>query len=357
MRAPVDASACAAVPPPAPLPMMTRSKPWRIGRGQAAPAAPAAAASAVAWIRSIRTLVGQRRLPGASAEDFRCGSRGRSRGTSPGSRGRRESPGSRTSGHARARPPHQNEPAVRLEGDDAVAPEQLRQAHPAQQRRHLARVVERAGRAVVVAEGGQHRLGARVRPGPRRRRPVAVDRRDPRPEAVRDVEPVDPLLEEGVAAGQRLVVPPVAGGLEPADQGREVGQDQFAYRPLRQQPAQADRQRLVVIVLPHQHDAAGAVSRLAHPARSRPAAGTPASPPARACRRPAPAGSDRDGTAAAPRRRRRPRADLQSPRGSRRGRRRRRSGRGTPRLCGCPGWRSSARSRPAAAADAGRGRR
>ena len=79
------------------------------------------------------------------------------------------------------------------------------------------------------------------------------------------MQPVNPLLEERVAAGHRLVVPPVAGSLELAHQRREVGQDQLADRAVGQQPPQADRQRLVVIVLAHQHDPARMVARLADP--------------------------------------------------------------------------------------------
>ena len=120
-------------------------------------------------------------------------------------------------------------------------------------------------RSVVVAECRQHRLGAYVRTAPRGAAAGILYGVDCRPEAVRDVQPVNPLLEERVAAGHRLVVPPVAGCLELAHQRREVGQDQLADRAVRQQPPQADRQRLVVIVLAHQHDPARTVARLADP--------------------------------------------------------------------------------------------
>jgi hypothetical protein len=70
---------------------------------------------------------------------------------------------------------------------------------------------------------------------------------------------VDPLLEERVAAGHRLVVAPVVGRLEPMRDGREVGEDHLADHAVGQQAPQADGQRLVVVVLADEHHAAGAV--------------------------------------------------------------------------------------------------
>ena len=76
------------------------------------------------------------------------------------------------------------------------------------------------------------------------------------------MQPVDAFFEERVAAGHRFVVAPVVGGLEPLGDGREVREHHLADRTVGEQPPQADRQRLVVIVLADEHDAPGAVPRL-----------------------------------------------------------------------------------------------
>ena len=76
---------------------------------------------------------------------------------------------------------------------------------------------------------------------------------------------MDALLEEGVAAGQPLVVAPVVGGLEPVRQRVELGEHQLADGLLAQQAPQAHGQRLVVVVLGDEDHASGAVAGGAHP--------------------------------------------------------------------------------------------
>ena len=62
-----------------------------------------------------------------------------------------------------------------------------------------------------------------------------------------------PSSKKASPPGHRFVVPPVVGGLEPLRDGGEVREHELADRALGQQPAQADRQRLVVIVLADDH--------------------------------------------------------------------------------------------------------
>jgi hypothetical protein len=75
---------------------------------------------------------------------------------------------------------------------------------------------------------------------------------------------VDPLLEERVTACHGLVVAPVVGRLELLHQRGEVAEDHLADGAFPQEPAQTDGQRLVVIVLADQYDAARARLRLGH---------------------------------------------------------------------------------------------
>ena len=76
--------------------------------------------------------------------------------------------------------------------------------------------------------------------------------------------------------------------LEPLRDRREVREHHLADRALGEQPPQRHGQRLVVVVLADEDDAAGAVARLAHRQVVRHARGTPASRRARACRPRAP---------------------------------------------------------------------
>ena len=99
------------------------------------------------------------------------------------------------------------------------------------------------------------------------------------------MQPVNPFLEEGIASGHRLVVAPVVGRLQLLRNGRELREHHVADRAARQQSAERVDQRLVMIVLTNQHDAAGAVARVEHGAVVSDPSETPASPPARACRR------------------------------------------------------------------------
>ena len=158
--------------------------------------------------------------------------------------------------------PRHHEQAVALEGDDAIAPEELRQPEPPQQRGHLARVIQRTHRPIIVAERDHHALGAPVRPLARHRGPVALNESDPGAQAACQVQPVDAFLEERVAAGHRLVVAPVSRRLELLDQRGEVAEHHLADDALGHQPAQGDGQGLVVVVLAHEHDASRAVSGL-----------------------------------------------------------------------------------------------
>ena len=181
-----------------------------------------------------------------------------------------------------------------------LRPIQLRQPQPLEQRRNLARVVQRADRAVVVPERHHHALGARVGPVARRRRPEAVDAstmRGPRlparcsqwmPSSKNASPPaIVSSLRQSSAVFSRLAI--VA----------EVREHHLADHAVGEQPAQRDGERLVVIVLADQHDARRRDRAPRRPSGSPPVAGTPASRPARACRRRAPAASDRGGTAAA----------------------------------------------------------
>ena len=75
------------------------------------------------------------------------------------------------------------------------------------------------------------------------------------------MQPVNALFEERVAAGHRLIVPPVVGSLEPLDDRGEVREHHLPDHALAQQTPQADRQRLVVVVLSHEYDSSSPVTR------------------------------------------------------------------------------------------------
>ena len=79
------------------------------------------------------------------------------------------------------------------------------------------------------------------------------------------MQPVDPFLEERVPAGHGLVVAPVVGCLQPVHMRREMREHHLADRAFGEQPPQADRERLVVIVLADEHDATGPVARARRP--------------------------------------------------------------------------------------------
>ena len=96
----------------------------------------------------------------------------------------------------------------------------------------------------------------------RDRRAVSVDRHDFRTEASRHVQPVNAFLEERIAAGHALVVAPVAGRFQSLRDRREVREDHVADRAVGEQRAQHDRERLVVIVLAHEHHALRLVARI-----------------------------------------------------------------------------------------------
>jgi predicted permease len=110
---------------------------------------------------------------------------------------------------------HENDHTVGFERDDAAAAHELGEAKATEERWHFSRVVERADRAVVVRERHEHALRAPIGTLTRRRRPEAVDLRDARAEAARDMQPVDAFLEEGIASSHGLVIAPVVGGLQP----------------------------------------------------------------------------------------------------------------------------------------------
>ena len=104
----------------------------------------------------------------------------------------------------------------------------------------------------------------RVRPGPGRRRAIAVNVDDARPEAAGEVQPVDAFLEERVAAGHRFVVAPVVGGLQPPGERHEVREHHLADDTVGDELAQAHGQRLVMIVFPDKNHSSGAIPRRPH---------------------------------------------------------------------------------------------
>ena len=118
----------------------------------------------------------------------------------------------------------------------------------------------RPGDAVVVQTEGGPAVGTVVR----NRGPVAGDLRDLRSQARGQVQPVNAFLEKCVAARHAFVVAPVAGGFQAPGDGGEVGEHHLADHAVCQQPAQCDRQRLVMIVLANQHHAPAPLARLAH---------------------------------------------------------------------------------------------
>ena len=203
----------------------------------------------------------------------RRGSRRRSHDTSPDSRGCRESPGTRSRGSPGPRT--RTTSAVRLERDDALRPEQLREPQAAEERRNLARVVQRTDGAVVVAKRHHHALRAAVRPLAGPRRPKSLDRVTicgPRLPA--RCSQWMPSSKNASPPAIALVVPPVVRRLEPLRDGREVRR-----RPSRRsrRSARSRRsvhgERLVVIVLADEHDAAARDRAPPRPRRSPPVRG------------------------------------------------------------------------------------
>ena len=75
------------------------------------------------------------------------------------------------------------------------------------------------------------------------------------------MQPVNPLFEKGVAAGHRLVVAPVARGLEPLGDRREVPKDHVADNAISEQLPKLHRLRFVVIVFADDDDSVGLVAR------------------------------------------------------------------------------------------------
>jgi hypothetical protein len=75
------------------------------------------------------------------------------------------------------------------------------------------------------------------------------------------MEPVNAFLEEGVPSCHGLVVAPVVGALQSLDDAAEVAEHHVSNDPFRQQLSQAYRQRLIMVVLPHEHHAIRAVAR------------------------------------------------------------------------------------------------
>src|SRR5204863_7339064 len=84
----------------------------------------------------------------------------------------------------------------------------------AKQRGDFPRVIERADRAVVVAEGDHHALDARVTHFGSDERTIAMNGRDAWSEAAGQMEPVNAFLEESIAGGEFGVISPIVGGLQ-----------------------------------------------------------------------------------------------------------------------------------------------
>ena len=76
------------------------------------------------------------------------------------------------------------------------------------------------------------------------------------------MQPVNAFFEERIASGHGLVVAPVVLRLQALRDGREMREHHLANRALGQQLPQHDSQRLVVIVLAHEHDALRLVARI-----------------------------------------------------------------------------------------------
>ena len=79
------------------------------------------------------------------------------------------------------------------------------------------------------------------------------------------MQPVNPLLEEGVAPGYRLVIPPIISIFKPLRERGEVRKHHLANRVLSQQPPQTNCQRLIVVILSNKHDTSSPVTRRSHP--------------------------------------------------------------------------------------------
>ncbi len=120
---------------------------------------------------------------------------------------------------------------------------------------------------VVVVERHHHAFGPGVGGDwtrACRRRPIALDARDLRSKASREMQPVNAFLEKRIAARHRFVVPPVAGGFQLFRNGHEVRKHHLANRSVGQQPAKGHRQRFVMIVFADQHHAIRAIPRVNH---------------------------------------------------------------------------------------------
>ena len=168
---------------------------------------------------------------------------------------------------------------------------------------------------------------------------------DFRPQAAGDVQPVDTFFEKRVTAGHVFIVPPVGRGFQPPHDGDEVAEHHLADRAIRQQLPQPDRERLVVIVFSDDDDPLRPVTlgpdrlEVRH-GRERRLLDEHVFSGAQ-CLRP----SDRDGTAAAPRRRRHRPTGPQSRRHTPDRFARRRSAGRTRRPSRDRGWRSAGRCR------------
>ena len=91
-----------------------------------------------------------------------------------------------------------------------------------------------------------------------------MDLDDAGPETVREMEPVNALLEERVAARHLFVVAPVVGSFQSMGDGREVREYHVAERSGCDEAPKVHRERLVVVVLADQHDPVGAIPRRDH---------------------------------------------------------------------------------------------
>jgi hypothetical protein len=156
---------------------------------------------------------------------------------------------------------HHDEGAVGFEGNDALAAKDLRQPQAAEQRRNLTRVVEGSDSTIVVRKADEHALRTAIRAMTRDGRPIAVRVDDARSETVGEMEPVDAFFEERIAACHLFVVAPVVTGLQPMRDRREVREHHLTQHASGNQLAQFDGERLVMIVLPHEHHTPGAIAR------------------------------------------------------------------------------------------------
>ncbi len=159
-------------------------------------------------------------------------------------------------------PRDEHEEPVRLEHDRALGPPDARELEAAQGRWRLPRVLEGADRAVRVLDHHERAaLGALGRPGPE-----APHRSHRRPEVGQEVDPVDPSLEEGAArrlrapAGRALLLERV-----------HLDEQRPSDRARRQELPEGPGERLVAVVLGHQHAPTASRLRLGPRGRNRPA--------------------------------------------------------------------------------------